>query len=274
MRWVRFEYKGNEVYGVASGDTIEVTDATWCDILAGQTGTVTDAVARDSVTLLCPVQRPGKIVAIGLNYLDHCRETNTQPPERPLIFTKFTTSIVGPGAEISWDPALTGEVDYEAELAVVIGRTARNVSKADALDYVAGYTCGNDVSARDLQLGDGQWIRGKSLDTFCPIGPGLVTAADVPDPQNLSIRCLLNGQVMQESNTKEMIFGVAELIAFCSNAFTLEPGDLILSGTPHGVGMGRDPQVWMKDGDTVAIEIERLGKLENICRETPGISGS
>lgn len=274
MRWVRFEHKGNKVYGVASGDTIEVTDATWCDILAGQTGTVTDAVARDSVTLLCPVQRPGKIVAIGLNYLDHCRETNTQPPDRPLIFTKFTTSIVGPGEEISWDPALTGEVDYEAELAVVIGRTARNVSKADALDYVAGYTCGNDVSARDLQLGDGQWIRGKSLDTFCPIGPGLVTAADVPDPQNLSIRCLLNGQVMQESNTKEMIFGVAELIAFCSNAFTLDPGDLILSGTPHGVGMGRDPQVWMKDGDTVAIEIERLGKLENICRETPGTSGA
>ena len=212
------------------------------------------------------MDRPDKIVAIGLNYLDHCRETNTPPPDDPVIFTKFTTSIVGPGDEIVWSPALTAEVDYEAELAVVIGKTARHVSRADALDYVAGYTCANDVSARDLQLGDPQWIRGKSLDTFCPIGPAFVTADEVPDPQDLGIRCLLNGEVMQESNTREMIFGVAELIEFSSNAFTLEPGDVILSGTPHGVGMGRDPQVWMKDGDSVVIEIEKLGRLENSCR--------
>ena len=151
-------------------------------------------------------------------------------------------------------------------MAAVIGKTARHVSRDEALDYVAGYTCSNDVSARDLQLGDPQWIRGKSLDTFCPIGPAFITADEVPDPQDLSIRCLLNGEVMQESNTREMIFGVAELIEFSSNAFTLEPGDVILTGTPHGVGMGRDPQVWMKDGDTVVIEIEKLGRLENTCR--------
>ena len=150
--------------------------------------------------------------------------------------------------------------------AAVIGKTARHVSRDEALDYVAGYTCSNDVSARDLQLGDPQWIRGKSLDTFCPIGPAFVTADEVPDPQDLGIRCLLNGEVMQESNTREMIFGVAELIEFSSNAFTLEPGDVILTGTPHGVGMGRDPQIWMKDGDTVVIEIEKLGRLENTCR--------
>jgi 2-keto-4-pentenoate hydratase/2-oxohepta-3-ene-1,7-dioic acid hydratase in catechol pathway len=266
MRWLRFEHNGKTVYGVASGDTIEVTDATWCDILAGKTGTVTDSVDRGSVDLLSPMDRPGKIVAIGLNYLDHCRETNTPPPDRPVIFTKFTTSIVGPGDEIVWSPQLTAEVDFEAELAAVIGKTARHVSRDDALDYVAGYTCSNDVSARDLQLGDPQWIRGKSLDTFCPIGPAFVTADEVPDPQVLDIRCLLNGEVMQESNTREMIFGVAELIEFSSNAFTLEPGDVILTGTPHGVGMGRDPKVWMKDGDTVVIEIEKLGRLENTCR--------
>lgn len=266
MRWLRFEHNGKDVYGVAGGDNIEVTDASWADILAGETGTVTDSVPRSSVQLQCPVERPGKIVAIGLNYLDHCRETNTPPPERPLIFTKFTTSLVGPEEEIVWDPDLTAEVDYEAELAVIIGKTARHVRQEDALSYVAGYACANDVSARDLQMGDGQWIRGKSLDTFCPIGPGFVTADEVPDPQNLSIRCVLNGDVLQDSNTKEMIFGVAELIAFCSNAFTLEPGDVILTGTPHGVGMGREPQVWMKDGDKVAIEIETLGRLENTCR--------
>ena len=173
MRWLRFEHNGNTVYGVASGDTIEVTDAAWCDILAGKTGTVTDSVDRSSVKLLCPMDRPDKIVAIGLNYLDHCRETNTPPPDDPVIFTKFTTSIVGPGDEIVWSPALTAEVDYEAELAVVIGKTARHVSRADALDYVAGYTCANDVSARDLQLGDPQWIRGKASTPSAPSVPPL-----------------------------------------------------------------------------------------------------
>ena len=267
MRWLKFEQAGKNVFGIAKGDNIDVTDATWADILAGKTGNVTGSVARTGVKLLNPVGRPGKIVAIGLNYMDHIRETKSTPPARPLIFTKFTSSVINPGDEIVWSPELTKQVDYEAELAVVIGKAARRVSQADALNYVAGYTCANDVSAREVQMGDGQWVRGKSLDTFCPIGPGFVTADEISDPQNLAIRCILNGQVVQESNTKEMIFGVAELISFCSQAFTLEPGDVILTGTPHGVGMGRTPQLWLKTGDKVAIEIEKIGRLENVCRE-------
>jgi len=267
MRWLKFEQAGKRVFGIARGNSIDVTDAAWSDVLAGKTGNVTGAVDRGRVQLLNPVGRPGKIVAIGLNYMDHCRETHTQPPTRPLVFTKFTTSVIGPGDEIVWSPQLSSQVDYEAELAVVIGQTARRVSKDNALDYVAGYSAANDVSARDVQMGDGQWVRGKSFDTFCPLGPGFVTADEIGDPQKLSIRCLLNGEVMQESNTAEMIFGVAELVSFCSQAFTLEPGDVILTGTPHGVGLGRDPQVWLKDGDNVVIEIEKIGRLENVCRE-------
>lgn len=215
--------------------------------------------------LLAPILNPSKIIAIGLNYMDHCREQGTPPPKSPVIFTKFSTSIIGPAAAIRWDPALTDQVDYEAELAVIIGQPARCVSAADALSYVAGYTCANDVSARDLQFSDGQWVRGKSLDTFCPLGPCLVTGDEIPDPQNLVIRSLLNGQTMQDSNTAEMIFSVAELIAFASRAFTLLPGDVIVTGTPHGVGVFRNPKVFMKHGDTITIEIERIGQLTNPC---------
>jgi len=223
------------------------------------------------VTLLAPIPNPSKIVAIGLNYMDHCREQNVKPPERPIIFCKFSTAVVGPGATIRWDPALTQQVDYEVELGVVIGRTARRVPAAEALAYVAGYTICNDVTARDLQHGDRQWVRGKSLDTFCPLGPWLVTREEVPDPQALSLRCTLNGQVMQDSTTAEMIFGVAYLIEFISRAFTLLPGDVIATGTPHGVGVFRSPQVFMKDGDVVTVEVEGLGQLINDCREEPQV---
>jgi 2-keto-4-pentenoate hydratase/2-oxohepta-3-ene-1,7-dioic acid hydratase in catechol pathway len=203
---------------------------------------------------------------VGLNYLDHCRETNTPPPERPLLFTKFTTSANDPTGDIIWAGTLTQEVDFEAELAVIIGKHCRHVGEDDALDFVAGYTAANDVSARDLQMGDGQWIRGKSLDTFCPLGPVMVTADEIPDPQQLAIRSTLNGQMMQDSHTGEMIFSVAALIAFCSQAFTLEPGDVLLTGTPHGVGFVREPQIYMQDGDVVIVEIEGIGRLENRCR--------
>jgi 2-keto-4-pentenoate hydratase/2-oxohepta-3-ene-1,7-dioic acid hydratase in catechol pathway len=219
------------------------------------------------VTLLAPVPRPSKVVAIGLNYMDHCRESGTEPPTSPVIFTKFSTAVIGPGATIRWDPQLTDRVDYEAELAVVIGRTTRRVSADEALEYVAGYTAGNDVSARNLQHGDGQWVRGKSLDTFCPLGPWLVTGDEIPEPQDLSLRTILNGEVMQDSNTAEMIFGVRELIAFSSCAFTLLPGDVIMTGTPHGVGNSRNPPVLLKDGDVVTIEIEGIGQLTNPCVE-------
>jgi 2-keto-4-pentenoate hydratase/2-oxohepta-3-ene-1,7-dioic acid hydratase in catechol pathway len=198
--------------------------------------------------------------------MDHCRETNTPPPERPLLFTKFTTAMTGPRDDIVWSTELTSEVDFEAELAVIIGKSCRRVTEGDALDYVAGYTAANDVSARDVQLGDGQWVRGKSLDTFCPLGPAFVTSDEIPDPQNLAIRSILNGEIMQDSNTNLMIFSVASVIAFCSQAFTLEPGDIILTGTPHGVGLGRDPKVYMNDGDMIVVEIEGIGRIENRCR--------
>ncbi len=220
----------------------------------------------DGLKLLAPVPNPSKIIAIGLNYRDHAREQGSPIPESPIIFAKFPTSVVGAGDTITWDPELTHQVDYEVELAVVIGRTARKVSEDDALSFVAGYTCGNDVSARDLQFGDHQWVRGKSLDTFCPLGPWLVTPDEIPDPQALSIRALLNGEVVQDSRTSEMIFSVRYLIAFASRAFTLLPGDVIMTGTPHGVGVFRKPPVFLKDGDRIAVEIERIGRLENVCR--------
>ena len=267
MKWVKFNYQNQPTFGVLSNDTtIQITTNTWADVLAGFPAQVTAEISVQDVDLLAPVDRPGKIVCIGLNYLDHCRETNTPPPERPLIFTKFTTTLANPNSNITWSPKLTQKVDFEAELAVIFGKTCRNVSETDALDYVAGYTTANDVTARDLQRGDGQWIRGKSLDTFCPLGPNLVTADEIVDPQNLAIRSTLNGQVMQESYTSEMIFSVAKLIAFGSQAFTWEPGDVLLTGTPHGVGIGRDPQVFMQNGDEIVIEIDGIGRLVNTCR--------
>jgi 2-keto-4-pentenoate hydratase/2-oxohepta-3-ene-1,7-dioic acid hydratase in catechol pathway len=216
--------------------------------------------------LAAPLSSPSKIMAIGRNYADHARESQSAIPERPMLFAKFSTTIVGPGAAVSWDPALTAKVDFEAELAVIIGKTARRVSEAEALDYVFGYTCANDVTARDLQRGDGQWVRGKSLDTFCPLGPWLITADEVPNPQNLAIRCLVNGQTMQESHTSQMIFSVAYLISYLSQAFTLLPGDILLSGTPDGVGAYREPPVFMKNGDIMAVEIDGVGRLVNPCR--------
>lgn len=231
--------------------------------LAGQALEAPLAYPLSSVRLLAPIPDPSKIVAIGLNYMDHCREQNIDPPKFPLIFAKFPSSVIGPGQAISWDPSLTQKVDFEAELAVVIGRTARRVPAAEALSYVAGYTICNDVSARDLQSGDRQWVRGKSMDTFCPMGPYLVTADEVGNPQQLAIRSTLNGRVFQASSTSEMIFKIPTLIEFASQAFTLNPGDLIATGTPSGVGVFRDPPIFLKAGDTVSIEIEKLGTLTN-----------
>lgn len=265
MKWVRFDTEKGTHFGILEGQSILATSLTWHEVLAGKAPDPRVEYALGSLQLLAPVERPGKIIAIGLNYMDHCRETNTEPPKRPLIFTKFSTAIIGPNTPIQWASSLTEQVDYEAELAVIIGKTARHVSEADALDYVFGYTCANDVSARDLQFGDGQWIRGKSLDTFCPIGPVSVTKDEITDPQALGIRCILNGEHVQESNTSEMIFGVAHLISFASQAFTLEPGDIILTGTPHGTGAFRNPKLFMKYRDLVAVEIDGIGRLENTC---------
>jgi 2-keto-4-pentenoate hydratase/2-oxohepta-3-ene-1,7-dioic acid hydratase in catechol pathway len=220
----------------------------------------------DGVELLAPVPRPGKIVAIGRNYREHATEEGVDPPAAPLMFAKWPSSVIGPGADIRWDPALTIQVDYEAELAVVIGRQARRIDVADALDHVLGYTCLNDVSARDLQFGDGQWTRGKSLDTFCPMGPVLVTADEIRDPQDLAISCTVGGERLQDARTSAMYFGIAEIISYCSRSFTLEPGDIIATGTPGGVGVFRDPPRFLADGDRIVVEIEGIGRLENICR--------
>jgi 2-keto-4-pentenoate hydratase/2-oxohepta-3-ene-1,7-dioic acid hydratase in catechol pathway len=211
---------------------------------------------------MLPIERPGKIVCVGLNYRDHAEEQGTPLPEAPLLFAKWQNTLIGPGEPIVIPPIVT-KCDYEAELGVVIGARVRDASAENALDAVAGYICVNDVSARDLQFADGQWTRGKSPDTFCPVGPRLVPRDEIPDPQQLSIRAVLNGETMQESSTSNMVFGVAELIAYITRTITLEPGDLIATGTPAGVGAFRTPPVFMQPGDEITIEIEGLGSLTN-----------
>jgi len=215
-----------------------------------------------SAGLLAPLS-PGKIVAIGLNYQDHIDETGLAAPLRPLVFTKFTSSITGPRDPIVINRAITQRVDWEVELAVVIGRRMRAVREVDALDHVAGYTVANDVSARDVQFADGQWVRAKSLDTFCPLGPCLVTADEFGDPQSKRLWTRVNGETVQDSNTSKMVFGVAELLAFCSASFTLEPGDLLLTGTPWGCGEFMAPPRSLNDGDVVETGVEGIGTLVN-----------
>jgi 2,4-diketo-3-deoxy-L-fuconate hydrolase len=220
-------------------------------------------VSLDEARIHAPIERPQKLICIGLNYEDHAAETGADIPEKPIVFAKFPNTVIGHGEAIRIPP-ITEQADYEAELAVVIGRAARNVSVSEALDYVFGYANANDVSSRDLQFSEGgQWTRSKSIDTFCPIGPYIATTDEIVDPQDLSIRCILNGEVMQDGTTSKMIFSVAELVSFLSEGMTLVPGDVIITGTPPGVGMARDPQVWLKAGDEVSIEIEGLGTLTN-----------
>jgi 2,4-didehydro-3-deoxy-L-rhamnonate hydrolase len=220
------------------------------------------------VKLLAPVPRPGKIICVGLNYRDHANETGQKIPSEPVLFSKFATSVVGPGADVVVPPE-ADKIDYEAELAVVIGRRAAAVPVADALVHVAGYACANDVSSRSLQFRSAQWLLGKAIDTFLPLGPYLVTADEVPDPQALGIRCLVNDEVRQSSTTGQMIFGVAELVSFISRTITLEPGDLVVTGTPSGVGMAADPPLFLRPGDRMRVEIDGLGELENTVRARP-----
>jgi 2,4-diketo-3-deoxy-L-fuconate hydrolase len=211
-------------------------------------------------------RRDPKIVCVGLNYRDHAEEQGVDLPEAPLLFAKFASALCGDGDAIVL-PEGIGHVDAEAELAVVIGRTAHRVGADDALDAVAGWTCANDVSARDAQFRDGQWFRGKSYDTFCPVGPRIVPRDEL-DPSDVRIVQRLNGEALQDSRTSVLIFGIAELIAYTSNVLTLEPGDLILTGTPHGVGVFRDPKVSLVPGDVVEVEVEGIGVLRNEVRAT------
>jgi 2,4-didehydro-3-deoxy-L-rhamnonate hydrolase len=221
-----------------------------------------DGVPLADVRLLAPVPRPEKIICIGLNYKDHAAESGAEAPTSPVVFSKFANTVIGPDEAIRI-PSITQQVDYEAELGVVIGRTTSRLSADSALDHVFGYTCINDVSARDLQFADGQWVRGKTLDTFCPMGPWVVTSDDIPDPQVLPIRCVVNGTTLQDSSTSEMIFSVAEIVAFLSQAITLEAGDVISTGTPAGVGFARKPPIFLNPGDVTRVEIDGIGSLEN-----------
>ena len=219
------------------------------------------AYALDAVEYL-PAVNAGKVVAIGRNYHDHAVEGGSEPPKAPLLFTKFTNALSAHNANVTLHE-ISGQIDFEAELAVVIGKRASKVSESDAFDYVFGYTCLDDVSARDLQFGDGQWVRGKGLDGFCPIGPFITTKDEIADPQALKIEGILNGEVMQSSSTKMMIFNVAYLIHYITQGITLEPGDVIATGTPEGVGVFRKPPVLLKDGDVFDVAIEKLGALRN-----------
>lgn len=219
-----------------------------------------DAVALSSLELLAPVPRPGKIVCIGRNYVEHAHERGFDAPPEPILFAKWANSVAAPGATVTI-PAQTSQADWEAELGVVIGSRCSRVSADRALEHVAGYTCLNDLSARDLQNRVSQWTRGKAIDGFLPMGPALVTPDEVGDPQQLSVRCRVNGETMQDGHTSLMIWPVAELIAFVSETITLEPGDVIATGTPAGIGAARTPPVFLRDGDVVEVEVERVGVL-------------
>jgi 2-keto-4-pentenoate hydratase/2-oxohepta-3-ene-1,7-dioic acid hydratase in catechol pathway len=276
MKLVAFDDAGTPRAGVWSGDEVAVIDRDPAGLAALAAGLM-DSAARDGLSreaasaprrpaadlrLLAPLPRPGKIICVGQSYWDHCREQNVAPPERPILFAKFNNAILPPGAPIRI-PAVTDQIDYEAELALVIGKGGRNIPEEKALEHVAAYTCLNDVSARDIQFADKQWVRAKSFDTFSPIGPCLVTADEIPDPQTLWIRCTINGETFQDSSTSLMIFNCAFLIAFISQAITLEPGDLITTGTPDGVGFLRKPPRFLTPGDRVTISIQGIGELTN-----------
>jgi acylpyruvate hydrolase len=248
---------GDERFGIIDGDTVRDAGT---DLTALDPGA---SIGRpDELTLLAPVPRPGKVVCVGRNYAEHAAETGSPVPDRPQLFAKWANAVVGPGADVVHH-AITSKLDYEAELVAVIGRRAQRVPEARALDVVLGYTCGDDVSARDLQFDDTQWIRGKALDTFAPTGPWIVTTDEIPDPQDLGIRALVNGELRQDDTTANMLFGVARLVAFVTEAITLEPGDLIFTGTPPGVGHGMHPPRYLAVGDRVRVEIERIGAIEH-----------
>lgn len=232
--------------------------------------TITDHKAHIA-KLLAPIQ-PVAVMCIGLNYRHHAAESNSPIPEHPVLFMKNPAALQNPGDPIELPTHLKSDrVDYECELAVIIGRKTKNVSREQALNHVFGYTCANDVSARDWQRngGGGQWCRGKTFDTFLPLGPTIITTDEIPNPNSLGLKTILNGEIMQDWNTSDMIFDVPTLIAFLSASTTLLPGTVILTGTPHGVGMARKPPVWLKSGDTVTIEIEKIGSLTNPVIDEP-----
>jgi len=257
MKVVRYQRNNNVFYGVLKGKEVNPIEGE----LFGEFKVGSQKVKRSEVKLLAPIIPPD-VIAIGLNYKKHTDESGQSYPVRPLIFLKTTSSVIGPEDKIVIPEMAPNEVDYEAELAIVIGKKAKNVEVENVSDYILGYTCGNDVSARDCQIRlDKQWARGKSFDTFCPLGPWIET--ELPEPDNCKIVSRLNGKVMQDSNTSDLIFSTRELVSYCSKNFTLYPGTIIMTGTPEGVGFARKPTVFLKQGDNIEVEIEGIGKLSN-----------
>ena len=268
MNLLRYALGDTKHIGILNGDEIlrlgigEMTELMSEDAAFVETGLLDDLAAAR----ILPPLRPGKILAIGRNYVEHARELNNEVPSEPLVFAVMPSAVIGPGDVIEWEGDLTAQVDWEGELAVIIGKTARRVARQEALGYVFGYTVANDVSARDLQSRDQQWVRAKGLDSFCPIGPSVVTADEIANPQDLTIVTQVNGVEKQNGSTANMIFTVRVLIEFLSRAFTLHPGDMILTGTPSGVGKAANPPQFLGDGDVVSVEIPGIGKLSNTCR--------
>ncbi len=257
MRIVRFKKNNHIFYGTIKGEEISLIKG---DIF-NEFIVSSEKIKREEVKLLAPLVPPD-IIAIGLNYKKHAEESGQSFPDKPLIFLKATSSVIGPEDNIILPEIAPQEVDYEAELVIVIGKKAKNVEVEEVDKYILGYTCGNDVSARDCQLRlDKQWARGKSFDTFCPLGPWIET--ELSNPEQCRIISRLNGQIMQDSNTSDLIFGVRELVSYCSKNFTLYPGTIIMTGTPGGVGFARKPPVFLKHGDIIEIEIEGIGILQN-----------
>ena len=278
MRFVNIERRGYSEPGVISGDQIIGIKRTGFEDLQSVISGGADALDRVSrwiysppkdevldgagVRLLAPIPRPPKIICIGLNYRDHAAESNLPVPEVPTVFSKYPTSVIGPGHPIVL-PKNSTQPDYEAEFAVVIGRGGRRIAESDWRQHVFGYTIINDVSARDFQMATSQWMIGKTFDTFCPMGPAIVTADEIPDPHNLPISLSIGEETLQNSNTSNLIFNIPRIIAYLSSVFTLEPGDIIATGTPAGVGFARKPPRWLRDGDEVRIRIEGIGELVN-----------
>ncbi len=280
MRLVAFVAAGaasGRRLGRLDGETIlDLTDALGSDLgallgsgrLSEATGPLIDA---GSVRLLAPLGRPGKIICVGLNYRDHCREQRIEPPAYPILFSKFANAVADPGQGVI-RPQATERLDLECELAVVIGREAKSIAAEEALAHVFGYTILNDVTMRDLQREDGQWLRAKGSDGFAPMGPMVVTRDEIPDPQRLRMRSSVNGETWQDSSTAEMVFDVATVVAFASRTIALQPGDVIATGTPAGVGHFQDPPRYLQHGDVMRCEIEGIGALENhVVDELPRI---
>lgn len=270
MRYITYTYGGNTGVGSLTDD--QVQPLAWQGSLielirvGAQPQAAGDLLPLSAVTVRAPLI-PGKIIAVGKNYAAHAKEMKGEVPKAPLLFSKYPSAVIGSGDAITWRKSITNEVDWEAELGVIIGRKGKDIPEAEVMNYIFGYTAANDVSARDLQNRiDGQWTRAKGLDTFCPLGPCVVTRDEIADPQSLRVQTQVNGELMQDGNTEEMVYSVRMLVSYISRMFTLEPGDLILTGTPSGVGNGRTPPIFLKDGDVVAVSVEGIGTITNVCR--------